>query len=83
MKKARSVNRAFCVLTLPCFFLWICFLLCGAFLLGRLILFRFGCLFRHTIKFKVSELFIPGCIVFLPFFHVVLSEAATVQPGYK
>ena len=65
-KKPGAVNPALCVLTLPCFFLWIRFLLCWAFLFSRLILFGFGCLFRHTIKFKFSELFIHGCSVFLP-----------------
>ena len=60
------MHRALCVFTLPCFFLWIRFLLCGAFLLSRLILFRFSFLFRHKIKLKVSELFTHGCSVFLP-----------------
>ena len=52
-------------LALPCFFLWIRFFLCWAFLFSRLILPGFSCLFRHTIKFKVSELFTHGCGVFL------------------
>ena len=67
-KKPGAVNRALCVFTLTCFFLWIRFLLSWAFLFGRLILFRFSCVFWHTIKFKISELFINGCKVFLPVF---------------
>ena len=84
LRKPGAVNRALFVLTLPCFFLWIRFLLCWAFLFSRLILPGFSCLFRHTIKFKVSEiiyLWLQG--IFFPFFHVVLSAAATVQPEYK
>ena len=65
-KKPGAVNRALCILTLPSFFLWIRFLLCSAFLFSRLILPRFSCFFRHTIKFKVSELLTHGCRVFLP-----------------
>lgn len=56
------------------FFLWICFLLCWAFLFCRFILPGFSCLFRHTIKFKFSELFTHGSSVFLPFFYLVLSK---------
>ena len=63
-KKPSSMNRALCVLTLPS--LSTPFPLCGAFLFSRLILFRVSWLFRHTIKFKFSELFTHACIVFLP-----------------
>jgi hypothetical protein len=66
VERSPALCRALCGLTLPCFFLWIRFLLCGAFLFSRLILPWFSCLFRHTIKFKVSELFTHGCRVFLP-----------------
>ena len=55
------------LLTLPCFSLWIRFLLCWAFLLTRLILPGFSCLFWHRFKFNVSELFTHRCTVFLPF----------------
>lgn len=51
---------------LTCFFLRIRFLLCGAFLFGRFILFGFSVFFRHTITFKVSECYV-GCRIFLPF----------------
>ena len=50
----------------PCFFLWIRFFLCWAFLLSRLILSGFNFLFRHRFKFKISELLTRGCSVFLP-----------------
>ena len=62
--RSPAVNRALCVLMLACFFLWIRFLLRWAFLFSRLILSGFSCLFRHTFKFKVSELFTYGCRVF-------------------
>ncbi len=62
--RSPAINRALCVLILACFFLWIRFLLCWTFLFCWLILPGSGVFFRHTFKFKVSELFTHGCRVF-------------------
>ena len=82
-KKPGDICQAFCGITLPCFFLWISFLLCWAFLFSRLILLWFSCLFWHTIKFILVNYLLMAAAYFFPFFQLSFPNRATVQPKYN
>jgi hypothetical protein len=81
-KKPGAVNRALCILTLPCLFLWIRFFCAGLFFLVGLFFLGSAVFFGIQLNLRLVNSLI-AVEYFFPLFHVVLSEAATVQPEQK
>lgn len=77
------MNRALCVLTYRAFFFGFPFFCAELFLLVGLFFLGSAVFFGIQLNLRLVNYLLMAAEYFFPFFHVVLSEAATVQPEYK
>jgi hypothetical protein len=85
LQKERSpgaVNRALCVFYLRAFFFGSAFFCAELFFLVGLFFLGSAVFFGIQLNLRLVNYFLTAAEYFFPFFDVVLSDAATVQPEY-
>ena len=82
-KKPDAVNRALCVLTYRAFFFGSAFFCAELFFFVGLFFLGSAVFLGIQLNLRLVNYLLMAAEYFFPFFLVVLSEKATVQPGYK